>query len=362
MRRRLWWSLISFDARIMEMADYKSMSLIPTWDCKIPLNVNDFDLLPEMKAPPAVHGNSTEALFAVVRSEISEFIRHSAFHLDFIIPTLKIIAKDVQGGRPIPEGGELVTLERMIEEKYLKSCNPENPLHFMTIWTARGHLAKFRLVESFSMFARSSTPQTDAQRNTALSHALRMLMCDTKLATSPLVKGYAWFTENFFPFPGYLHLIQDLKRRPVGDHVERTWDTLSANYEARSMHMTRMTNPFHKVFAKIILQAWEAREAVSEDSPTPPRVVTIIRQQVTDVTKDAKEAAAEQPSGVMGDDMDDFAMFLPVELGGKNSIYSMGGTGHDMSAMQQVQTVPDMDVDQFDWGAMDWNTIQPTEQ
>ena len=146
MRRRLWWSLVLFDARISEMTNYKTTKLTPTWDCKIPLNVNDSDLRPEMKEPPEAVGKSTEAIFAVVRGELGEFVRNTMFYLDFTAPALKPIAKDVQNG-PIPEGGELVTLDKMIEDRYLKSCDPENPLHFMTIWTARAFLAKYRLME-----------------------------------------------------------------------------------------------------------------------------------------------------------------------------------------------------------------------
>ena len=65
MRRRLWWSLILFDYRISQMSNSNSTTLDPTWDCKIPLNVNDSDLRPEMKGPPAFQGKSTEALLYV---------------------------------------------------------------------------------------------------------------------------------------------------------------------------------------------------------------------------------------------------------------------------------------------------------
>jgi len=54
MRRRLWWSLIGFDSRMCEMADHKATILNPTWDCQLPLNVNDSDLRPAAKALPKV--------------------------------------------------------------------------------------------------------------------------------------------------------------------------------------------------------------------------------------------------------------------------------------------------------------------
>ena len=136
MRRRLWWSPILFDTRIGQIANSRTVTLDPTWDCKIPLNVNDSDLRPEMKGPPAVQGKCTEALFVVVRSELGEYIRHTEFHLDFTCPALKPIAKHVQNGFALG-GGELIKLEEMIEDQYFKACDQKNPIHFMTIWTTR---------------------------------------------------------------------------------------------------------------------------------------------------------------------------------------------------------------------------------
>jgi hypothetical protein len=77
-----------------------------------------------MKEPPSVQGKATDALFAVVRSELGDFVRHTMFHLDFTSPALKPI---------VPEVADLATLEKLINEKYLKFCDEENPLHFMTI-------------------------------------------------------------------------------------------------------------------------------------------------------------------------------------------------------------------------------------
>ncbi|OCL13975.1 hypothetical protein AOQ84DRAFT_309716 [Glonium stellatum] len=359
MRRRLWWSLILFDTRICEIAACKSVLLVPTWDCKTPLNVNDFDLQPEMKDPPMVQGESTEALFAVVRSEVGEFVRHCAFHLDFTIPALKTIVKDVRRD-PVPDGGELATLEKMIEDKYLRFCNPENPLHFMTIWTARGQLAKNRLIETYSKFSTSSVPQTDAQRDDAISYALKMLECDTKLMNSPLTKGYLWLVEFHFQFTAYMHLTQDLRRRPVGDHTEQAWETMSENYEARFMCLGENNNPLFKIFAKVVLQAWEAREALfsqSEKSLVPPRIVSNIRQKVAQPIQDAQNANVEQPNDVLGMSIDDFSMSMPMDFCGHGMLYGIGGQSYDGSGTGQGQAALDLDVSQLNWNAMDWNPI-----
>ncbi|MCJ1390849.1 hypothetical protein MMC18_003710 [Xylographa bjoerkii] len=363
LRRRLWWSLILFDTRISELADYKTTMLAPTWDCKTPLNLNDFDFQQEMKDPPPVLETSSEALFAVVRSEMAEFVRHSAFHLDFVNPALKAVAKDVHGGR-VPEGSELAELEKMIEDNRLKFCNPENPLHFMTIWTARGYLAKNRLLEHYSRFPRSSVPQTDVQRDAGFAHALSMLECDTNLATSPLTKRYRWFVHFHFPFPAYIHIVHDLRMRPVSDHAQRTWEVLSDNWETQFMFLGQTNNPFFKVFAKIILQAWRAREVAFRQPGkplVPPRIVSDIRLKLAQTMQDARDVCIKQPNDVFGMDTD-YSMSMSVESGCYSFLYDMGGQGDIGSESRPYHNMPgqttvDVDLNDLDWTSMDWNAM-----
>ncbi|RYO77468.1 hypothetical protein DL766_005864 [Monosporascus sp. MC13-8B] len=303
MRRRLWWSLILFDNRICEMFDCKTASLTPTWDCKIPHNVDDFEMRPEMKAPPRIHEQPTEAVFVVVRSELGNFVRHSAFHLNSINPALNKIAEDIRQA-PVPKGGEVIALEKAMENKYFALCNPENPLQFMTVWTARGCLAKNRLLDHYARYSKTSAQQTDTQRNAAISHALRMLECDTKLMTSSLTRGYHWFLHFHFPFPAYIHILQDLKKRPAEDYAEKAWDVMSDNYETRFMNVKLDARPMFIVFSRIVLQAWEAREALSrhEDKPPEtPRIVSDIRNKVMQMRTDfPQNSNKEQQNPAVG--------------------------------------------------------------
>ena len=326
MRRRLWWSLILFDTRIGEIANTKTVTLDPTWDCKNPLNVNDSDLRPEMKGPPAIQGKSTEALFAVVRSELGEYIRHTVFHLDFTSPALKPIAKQHHQG-PVPEGGELVKLEEMIEDQYLKSCDQENPIHFMTIWTTRAYLAKCRLLEHHSIYSDSSLRRTEAQRDAATSHAFRMLECDTKIMTSPLTKGFLWLNHFYFPFPAYIQIAQDLRRRPISKQARQAWEVMSDNYEAWLDSQFRDASPVFQIFAKIVLQAWEACEAASKqrgETLTPPRIVLSIRHTLAQIGQHARNTDIEQLNIIMGMGIDEFPMPMSIDFANQSLPYNMG--------------------------------------
>jgi hypothetical protein len=51
-----------------------------------------------------------------------------------------------------------------------------------------------------------------------------------------LTKQFQWWTAWFqFPFPAYVHIIQDLRKRPLSIHAEQAWTKLSENYEARRL-------------------------------------------------------------------------------------------------------------------------------
>jgi hypothetical protein len=359
LRRRLWWSLVLFDTRISEMADHKNATLAPTWDCRIPLNVTDSDLRPEMKEPPAVQGNPTDALFAVVRSELGEFVRHTMFHLDFTSPALKPIFKTVQHGLSL-EVAELATLEKVIEDKYLKFCDLENPLHFMTIWWTRAYLAKCRLLEHLSRY--SSVHQTDAQHDAAISHALRMLECDTKLRGSPITKRFLWLIHLHFPFPAYIQIVQDLRRRPGSELAEQAWEVMSDNYDARIIFLSNDGESFFfQIFTKIVLQAWEAREAAFSqlgEPLMPPRIVSSIRHAVAQIAQNAQIADTQKPTGFGG--IDNFPMSMPMGSGSNDLVYNIGGQGgYGLTGPGIYPDIPalaplDVDPNYLDWAAMDW--------
>ena len=365
LRRRLWWSLILFDTRIGELAGFSSASLAPTWDCRIPLNVNDSDLRSEMKKPPVVNNNPTEALFVVLRSELGEFIRHATFHLDFTTPALKRVARNVRHDL-VPEHGELIKLETMIDDKYLKLCDPENPLHFMTIWTTRAHLARCHLMEYYSRCSRSSEYRTEVQRDAAHSHALNMLKYDTKIMTSPLTKGYLWLLQLNFPFLAYMHIVQDMGRRPFSEQAEQAWEVMSDNYEARFVLPHEEDSPHLEIFTKTVLQAWETRDAAFRKLEKPlklPGIVSRLRRNMTQMAPNARADDGRQSKGAMGEDNDHFPTLMSMDFDSNSLPFSMRmedsypgiGSGEYPNLLGQAPL--DFDVNQLDWAAMDWDLV-----
>ncbi|KAJ5665828.1 uncharacterized protein N7477_008276 [Penicillium maclennaniae] len=363
MARRLWWSFKIFDTRIGELADYRNAALAPTWDCKPPLNVNDADLRSEMKRAPLVMNTTSEALFVVVRSELCEFVRHAKFHLDSHSPNFASGVSDAQQ-RLSPEHSELNGLESMIEEKYLKFCNAENPLHYMTIWTTRNFIAKCRLVEHYSRILGSSLEQTERQRDFAVFYAVEMLESDTKIMTSPLTRRYTWHMSFYFPLPAYIHLLQDLKRRPTHNQAEKAWEVMSDNFEARFDFSQPITSPLFKIFTRLVLPAWDMYQARFKESgnfPVPPRIVSYVQDGMAEKSGISQGTSDDNAKFHDSVSIDDFSMPIPMPMESDGHGLSFGEGSNEFAGAgpDRLGNLPsEVDLSQLDWVLMDWESSE----
>ena len=310
MRRRLWWSLVLIDTRFGELTDSKDSILAPTWDCKVPLNVNESDLHIDMEQSPRVQGKASDALFSVLLSELGDFLRHAPFHLDFTNPAFKAIAKE------IPKGNDLNAWESIIESEYLAYCDLGNPLHFMATWTTYAKIAKSHLMEGYARSMESPRPLTDAQRNVAIQYAFRILEADTKVMSSHLTIGFRWFLYFHFPFPAYIHIVQDLIQRPTSSHAEQAWKIMNDNYDARFTTTQHANTALFQTFSKVVLQAWAAFESVSNQSEqpiSPPTIVSSIRHRMAAVAQVATSPTTDQGIKVPTPDVS-LALSMPTDF------------------------------------------------
>ncbi|KAL3433564.1 hypothetical protein BDV09DRAFT_196658 [Aspergillus tetrazonus] len=358
LRRRLWWALVLFDARIGEMADYRAFThLTPLWDCKVPTNVSDFDLRPDMKDMPAVQGRSSEALFLVTRYAMADCIRNFSFHLDFICPPLKAVAREIHrnSGR---EYFELDALEAMMEERYLRFCDPENPLHSLTILMARGWLAKCRLFEYYSRYP---TPrQSNAQRDAASLYALTMLDCDTKILANVGTSRYLWLVHLYFPFPAYVHLLQDLRRRPLNGLIERSWNSLSENFEARSNLILRMLpGAQFCALSGIVIEAWETNESALRQSgrqALQPKIVTFMKSRLAKENINARmenssSATSFNDHAAAWSNQQNMNLSDPLSTTGGNSACDSGTwMPFDIPGQSSFSSI----LTSADWSMLDW--------
>ena len=278
MRRRLWWSLMLFDARITEISSSKKTSLSVAFDCQIPLNVNDSDLRPEMKEPPSPHGPISEAIYAVLRGELHDTTRNATWFLDFTNPILKPLAKNPADGTPASDI-DLAKFQDLLEERYFRSCDQDNPVNFVTMWATRALLAKYRLLEHHWQFYNAPDRQTDAQHALATSHALHHLEADIQIMSAPLIKGFRWHNQAYFPFPSYHQILQHVSRWPYSEQTRQAWKLMDEDYAAWFVYEPVNDGPLFQLFSTYVLRAWDRCEdafaQLQEQRPTPQIVLSM---------------------------------------------------------------------------------------
>ena len=292
MRRRLWWSLVLFDHRLSEMSAYKDTSLSPTWTVAPPHNINDQDLRQELKTLPPIESKPSDSVFAVVRAEHCDGLRHSNFHINFINPSLADITR--------PTTDDMGLLEKSLDQRYLSRCDPDNALHFMTIWTTKGMVSRNRLLRHYSIRAASQHCVTAGDKDDASRNALMMLDADTKIRANPLTRGFFWFLDMYVPAIALNHLLHYLKSNPDGKFVDEAWGAMTANYDARHALAIADVHGGLDTWAPLVLHIWDIREALlkerGEDIEPPGIVQNMRRTRKTEpIPQDAEVLEGYQP-------------------------------------------------------------------
>ena len=146
-RRRIWLQLWGHDFRAAELAGQSKVKAIEVDDNapKPPANIDDKDIYPSMLHLPADSTRPTEMLFCMFKADLGTHARsmkaqllkkgEGRFTSDELTAMDNLHMKDhfVQ------------QMEEMLETKYIRYCDPSQPLHFFTLICARTatHMMRF---------------------------------------------------------------------------------------------------------------------------------------------------------------------------------------------------------------------------
>lgn len=129
MRRRLWWQLIMIEYRAAELAGVGKSSLTYTWNTKLPANVNDSDLFPDMKGPLIIRPGSTEMTFVSLRCEIVQFTQQLC---------------QTRGLSAVKED-TIEDFEQRLHREYLDCCDLSIPLQLVSSLMTKLALCRLRM-------------------------------------------------------------------------------------------------------------------------------------------------------------------------------------------------------------------------
>lgn len=293
-RRRLWWTIVGYDRRIGEMTGSTVTALSSGGDCKIPLNINDSDLHIDGKEMPTSHTGPTEMLFALSRIEFFMAVASNNKQADQRgkIPESKACPSKGDGRstdtgpiiRLATSNSPTYTLDGFcahIEGTYLSQCDPKIPLHFLTLTMARQALCKMRVINFLvRMHNAGATPLREVERDDIFLQATQMIEYDSMVQSSESLAPFRWYSGYYFPFPAYMFLLQDLRRRVSGPMADRAWAAITANYNLWGFP-DNVNTPMHTAFRHNFIKAWNAYESAQRAAGmevSTPRFIALLQE------------------------------------------------------------------------------------
>lgn len=323
MRRRLWMVMIQLDLRTAELCGCGLSVTTDLWATKPPLNVNDCDLYPEMREPPAEQENATEMAFLLLRAQMGLFLKQTipgnvAFDgcwSGLTDPSVSIVERD----RAIDE------FEQTLEEKFVRHCDLHVPVQCMTFYAAKASICKLRLFAHFPRVTQSPPPSDSAstplgsveEENLLFTNSLRILECCTKMRTTKCLRRFFWHMEVHFQWHALIYLLIYLRSHAgPSARTDAAWATIDEVFSNHPdiIDSGRTHSKLCAAVGSLTLKAWAAHEAelrkanlFAQLSRPPPPCILKLRGLKSRVTSASPRVSPEEaqmknrPGALAGD-------------------------------------------------------------
>ncbi|KAJ5586917.1 uncharacterized protein N7459_002682 [Penicillium hispanicum] len=261
MRRRLWWHLSLMDFRSSE--DHGTDPLINEgmYDTRLPLNVNDDDLQPDMVEAPEEREGCTDVLFLLIRCEITQALRRA----NYTCPG----ARFRFGGAPPPMDRSermIQIISNRVEERYIKRCNMNVPIQWASATVGRLILAKLWLIVHHPMTQRGrSTGVSQATRQSLFLTAIEVLEFGRLLEADPKTAKWGWLFRTNMQWHGIAFVLSEVCVRPICPVTDRAWNAINSLYSDWKMQGTHKKGMLWRPLAALMKRASAVREKQQEE-------------------------------------------------------------------------------------------------
>lgn len=277
MRRRLWWQVCILDTRASEDHGCDPTIIEQSFDTKLPLNINDVDIYPDIKDFPPERQGCTDMSFCLIRFEVANTFRR----INYIPP----------GPHRCNEFFSTVTLNdkekwitechQRLEERYLKYCDMSVPIFWVTATVARLMMSKMWLMV-YHPFQRQdggaslSSETKEKLFITSLENVEYSILLETEARTMK----WGWLFRTYIQWHALAFMLSELCHRTTGDIVERAWTAMEQTRDGRwGIHITEDTRtaghlwrPLRKLYrrAKDARQRGLQEELMAKQRPNMP--------------------------------------------------------------------------------------------
>lgn len=302
MRRRIWWLLKTHDFRTAELCGVAKFRDIDTSaeSTKWPTNVNDDQLHPGMPSLLVESSTMTDMVFVAMKYEFTNFAaaRVARFRQqgkDFNKYDLHATGRD-----KLEIDNAFKEVEGLLETKYLRYCDPSQPLHLVTLLTARIAMNVVRFLTHHPRRWASIEQTPLSERQWVWEVSTKLLEQYNMMQSNPQLRHFAWHAAYFLQWHAYIHVLDTIRASPLMADAEKAWRLIGSTYENNQDMIFDTRKPIHVAVGNLCLKAYSAREAalLNEETPAPhvPEFISQLRQQreVARAKRQARNAKSSQ--------------------------------------------------------------------
>ena len=195
-RRRLWWQLQYLDLILAIRLGATPLTLLAGWDVKLPLNIEDEDLVPEMTSFPEERKGLTSISYCLFAYYVLDQQRQ--YHAD-----KGRFELSWSTNQSIPAQTKEFFIDKLedgLNKTFLQYCDPLQPIHVLLQLVARALVCVFRqrVLLTFGTQPGQMSPET---RSELLSLSMQLLEYAIIMHSHRLLKAFEWATMSGFPWP-----------------------------------------------------------------------------------------------------------------------------------------------------------------
>lgn len=175
-----------------------TMTVYADWDTKLPTNLEDADLSPDIETlPPARRGLTTisSSLWRYQMLHMQLAARHATGSKQGLSLNW-MLSKDVQVS---DKDAMIDTCEKALGEQFLQYCEPLNPLHVdINISVRSTMLAARRLARQPALMNAKISEMAPREREDFLSISTKSMEYYILSQTTESIRGYTWLNNSWF--------------------------------------------------------------------------------------------------------------------------------------------------------------------
>jgi hypothetical protein len=318
MRRRLWWHVVHIDFRFSDLLGVKFSLDLFTGDAKIPLNVDDKDLDPDMVDFPPESKGLTPVAVCLIRCEVQQFLRK--------FPSLAPLEEgcDILSNPDITlakKESMITELQDHLETKFVRYCDPSDTLHTFFSIIIRCAICKIKMyAHDPRRLANSPAKISQKAREIIFENATKLLEYVNLIRSSPGLEKYMWQMGTSFLWNALLFVLIQARHPRKGSEVDKLWKLIGVVLSKYPQMFEEKTGTVFAALGKWTLKAWDEHVAASKSEglaePREPDYINAIRLArvpATDSLSNQKQTMSTEPRTWAEDnslhDLDAFASY-----------------------------------------------------